>query len=820
MVSITKLAKSRLRYHKSRTVLSIIAVMLMTVLLMGLGTSVTALMDMNRQQAEAEGNVHATFSHLDRRQIDILKNHKEVESLEVSEIFASVEYGKINGYLTFTQEPKDGIYHGVGQLLEGREPQYADDLCASESFFQRVGVEPVVGNRFTLSFRPGGEGLIQTREFEICGILSEADITNLDINEEHIVYGARVSEALIDSYFTGDQREYYANLRVYGEEQKNYDEMVATINLVAEDIGCDENHVTCNTNYLYVMTDPGAEMAAIVTFIALLVILFSGLVIYSIYYVSVITDVQEIGKIKALGASSKQVRKMLLTEGFVVSVLALPPGLLVGYLIPRTFLPLIIKKMSSISVSAVPVESLHMFSFAVLLLVIAVTLLTVVLSLLRPMRMASKISPIEAIRYQESRVSTKSRGKRRRRSVTLGRLTAANLMRNKKRTIVTMVVMGLSCVLFLSFAGVLNSAQPEDIARREVPEGDFRLYLDCNWNDKEYPESNLNRIQQHNPMNSAFIEELKALPGVEKTTTDPRVLVSSDFPSELFEEGNRVSLSTFSKDEVSDYEKILEKGTIDYDLMSAENGAIFTSDHFMDEYGFEIGDTVDLMIYDGDDLVPLTIKICGSVDSGYDDYFLIPEEVFQHLGLKTDTTTSLNLFVSASQYDAVKSSLTEIADSNDYFTLYSLDEELKLGKATVNIVKYPMYLVLCMVAIISFMNLINTMITSIMTRKREIGILQSIGLSENQLRKMLDGEGLVFTVGALFAALTVGNLFGYLLFLWAKSSQMLSITQYHYPLWETVAVVVVFLLGQLVCSRLIQWQLRKESLIDRIRSRE
>ena len=480
MVSEKKLALSRIRHQKSRTLLTVIAVFLMTVLLMGLGTTVMGQKDLNRRQAMAENNIHAVFRDLNDQQVTVLSNHKEVEALETNELFATVEYGKINGYLTFTQSLKDGIYHGTGNLIEGRAPQNGNEISAPKAFFERIGVEPSVGNRFTLSFRPGGEGLVQTREFVICGILSGTDYSKLDISDAHIAYSAEISESLIREYFPEDQRTYYANLRVYGESDRNYDEIRDVIGGIAADIGCDENSITFNNDYLYVMTDPGSEMTAIVAFITLLIVLFSGLVIYSIYYVTVITDVREIGKLKALGATGKQIRKMLLTEGIIVSAFALPPGMLIGYLIPRVFLPLIFGKLSDTFAPDVSVEHLQMLSPVVILLVIAAVLLTVVISLLRPMQMASKISPIEAIRYQESKVPSKMKGSKKHRPVTPGRLTAANLRRNKKRTVVTMVTMGLSCVLFLSFAAMLNSARAEDIARREVPEGDFRLYLDCN----------------------------------------------------------------------------------------------------------------------------------------------------------------------------------------------------------------------------------------------------------------------------------------------------------------------------------------------------
>ena len=168
--------------------------------------------------------------------------------------------------------------------------------------------------------------------------------------------------------------------------------------------------------------------------------------------------------------------------------------------------------------------------------------------------------------------------------------------------------------------------------------------------------------------------------------------------------------------------------------------------------------------------------------------------------------------------DAVKEALSDVADSNERFSLYSRDEEMDIGAMSVSMVKYPMYAILLMIAVIGFMNLINTMITSIVTRKKELGMLQAIGLSDRQMTRMLSGEGLVFTAGTLAASLTLGNIFGYLIFLWGRDSGFMSVTEYHYPVWESLLLALVLVAGQLLVTWVIGRRMRRESLIDRIRN--
>ena len=48
----------------------------------------------------------------------------------------------------------------------------------------------------------------------------------------------------------------------------------------------------------------------------------------------------------------------------------------------------------------------------------------------------------------------------------------------------------------------------------------------------------------------------------------------------------------------------------------------------------------------------------------------------------------------------------------------------------------------------------------------------------------------------------------------------MSISRYHYPLWETVGLTLVLLIGQTAITLFINKKVKKESLIDRIRSEE
>ena len=175
---MTSLAGKRIKYNRSRTLLTIIAITLTTMLLMALGTSAIGLLDFNKQQASANSNAHATIRGLTGEQVEKLANHADVESLETNEIFATIEYDRMNGFLTFTDEIKEGITYGTGEIVEGRAAEKPNEIVGSRVFFERMDVEPEVGNTFPISFRVQGEGERQTKDFTISGITSERDISS------------------------------------------------------------------------------------------------------------------------------------------------------------------------------------------------------------------------------------------------------------------------------------------------------------------------------------------------------------------------------------------------------------------------------------------------------------------------------------------------------------------------------------------------------------------------------------------------------------------------------------------------------------------
>ena len=127
------------------------------------------------------------------------------------------------------------------------------------------------------------------------------------------------------------------------------------------------------------------------------------------------------------------------------------------------------------------------------------------------------------------------------------------------------------------------------------------------------------------------------------------------------------------------------------------------------------------------------------------------------------------------------------------------------------------YLFMAIVGLIGFMNLANTMIINITTKKQEYGVLQAVGMTNKQLNLCLQIQGLIFTVGTICVALAAGLPLGYALFSYAKHNGIFGMNVYHVPLIPILVMILLVGILQIVLSLVLSSNLKKETLVERIR---
>ena len=168
----------------------------------------------------------------------------------------------------------------------------------------------------------------------------------------------------------------------------------------------------------------GAFAESVPMYLGMILVFIAGyLIIYNIFQISVAADVQFYGKVKTLGMTTKQIKKMIYSQANRLCLMGIPIGLIAGWLLGVVLVPVLMGTVEGEAVvSANPVIFIGSAAFA---------WITVLISCLRPARMAGKISPIEALRMSDAADKGKRKVKKRRGKASLKKIAWSNLWRNK-----------------------------------------------------------------------------------------------------------------------------------------------------------------------------------------------------------------------------------------------------------------------------------------------------------------------------------------------------------------------------------------------------
>lgn len=755
-----------MRYHKSKNILTGIAVFLTTLLLFIVpAVGYDAISGQQAVINKLYPTWHALFRDVTGDTAEKLSVHHMISRWGLRSDVGYMASEDAEIAMLYLDEEGLDLYHI--ELAQGRLPETENEIVVSEGILEAFSQSGKIGDVITVPcqvYRNGGLDYIQEKEFVISGFIADTEI-----NREQKAYSAFVSRAFLEKEIPEEQIKYRFLFRIKTGDSANTDEIEEDINALAKQFDIPEQSVGINKDYLganYV--DPSYVPAIAVI---MLIIVGAGMItIYGIYYVSMGERIQEYGKIKAIGAT----RRQLILDG--------------------------------------KVQLYHVWFY---FLAAFVAVLTVFLSLLQPMKIASKVSEIEAMRYQDSH--TARRGKKVRKGytdITIGRLANIYLAGNKKKSAVTIFSMAATGLLVMVVATVLSCANPAEASRNSI-HAQYELSPVIEYNNKEHPELEWGEVQKENPLTEELKKEILQINGITSVETYTGTYVTSD----AFD-GDREWLAGVPKTGKQQLEEGIIEGNVTYEELKTGDKVIADKNLLYWWPDIRIGDVLDVVVEDGNGTHERKLEIAaiGEYPLSFTNYSYL---IMAQEGLESFSNYNLNYYYhihAEKPYDPeVEAQLKAIAEESGRMELRvwkDVYEEYKSNMAVTGGICYAFLGVLGMICI---MNMINTMIHSIHVRKKDLGILQAVGMSDTQLRRMLQMEGLFYTAGTLLIAVGGGSLAGYPIFLWAKDHGIFNISSYHYPIPASVILTVVLVSVQMILTVALGKIMKKESLIDRIR---
>jgi len=795
MINTTKIAKSNLKQNKSKSILIIITIILSTLMLSSIGIYIV---DAGAYQKENtikySGNYQGILANVDEKQADILSNHADVELTgEMNGV--GVEKLEDDSNISLAYMNEDALKLNSFEFIKGKLPSKENEIVLDSGALKALGYKNKdLGEKIKISYDDYKNDKKIEKEFIISGILKTSEIS-----EAGKYYYAIISESYMRNTRDMSQEDFNIYVKFNDKSNLSIEQAKEKLDKIANDIGLDTINTAVNENYINALK-PDMETIMGGVFVGLVIVLSSILVIYNIFYISIVTKVQEFGKLRAIGATKKQIKNIVFKEGFILAGIAIPIGIILGYVLAN----IIIKSFMDIDVKS--------SRLPVILSVVVISFISVVLSLLKPMKVASKVSIVDAVRYTGNKISNKSKRKGYK-NINLKRLSHANLERNKKRTYMTLASLILSGTIFITVSTALESFDAEKMAREHFPY-DIEVRLSgYEMNSDKNPKDNLNILQMDNPLSKDFFNQIKNMEGIKRIESARSVKIGmEDYDVEFKYD----LLQSINENDVKSLNKNIIDGKINLERLQTGDEIVITHVDTAKEMGVKAGDKIRLTLYDGDKKIKKEFKV-QAIAMGVPSFGIGKD--FIDRTLKYDSTSSLGIYTEEGKYQEIKDSIKKIAKNNGFLETDFIDSRIESNKATISFIKIMGYTLTGIIGVIGFMNLVNTMITSIVTRKKELGMLQAIGLTNKQLVKMLNSEAIYYTSGMMIGSILFGGILGYIAVIFLKKTG-LSYATYSLPIVPILLMIVCILIAQFITTYLIGRSFNKESLIDRVRYSE
>lgn len=847
MNTISRTALSNFRKNKSRNLLIGTAIALTAFLLTAAPTVILGFITIQNQAVnQYYPTFHAMYRDVDSQTTKKLLADERIEQAGLREDAAAM-YCDRDPDIRITMMSIDQAAAELSrqELAEGHLPEKAEEIVVSKGVLEAMGLEGTVGNRIQIPYRPnGGSETRETREFTISGMVTDSEISIRDG-----LYFCFVSEAFAGEILAENEHEYRIYLRLAGADGMTTDAIQEQIETLGGEYDIAKNEIVLNGEYLmanYVDPSVYSGLGLVLALIALV----GALTIYGIYYVSMLDKVQEYGRLRAVGATKRQIRQLVLREGLAVAAIAVPIGTFLGLLAGVQVIRLTARYSVSGDVAVaeqmkqiVEKGEVNLIQPWIIVFGVLISLSTVYISLQKPMRTAARISPIEALRFRggeenaaasrkksagrlhfrQKNGSTSGKTRKGYEEIDIRKLTLTNLSRNKKRTVMTIFTLGATGILFMVVAAVCSCMSPEDMVKDDLRE-DIQVSVDS-WSDPMYPERALNQIQQNNPLTEELKKQILQIDGVTDVDVDTSVNAMLEGPAEADGSPLVSSITGVSAKALEALKGYVAEGSLD-DPSLADGTGIILGEKFRDRFeemkDWKPGKTIRMELMDGEKILQKEFRIAAVVNGpiSYGGTWLaMPSDALQSL-CETDLTDCFEITVEPGMEKSAAEEIRQWTADLEYLEIRTYEEAYEEAQKSIGILLTGCYGVLLIFGLIGILNLVNTMINSVYVRRRELGMLQAIGMSERQTVHMLQMEGLFYTAGTLVLSLGLGSLLGYGAFLWTKKTGIFSITTYRYPVVPALVLSAAVLAVQLLVTYLVNRSFRKQSLIDRIRFAE
>lgn len=785
---IRKIVFAQLKHDKLKKYLSIFAISLATFLMTAVLLLVSGIIEVNTNGGNSiTGSYHALVSGLTKQQYEKLSADERIEKLGFNVLVKSASSDGLQLNISCSNE--DSLVLNGLSVSEGNMPQKKNEILVEKDYLSKQGIDAKIGDKIVLP----GENNQERQEFVISGYIKTSAK-----GTDRSLYAAIVSMEYfldIDGWNTLSPMAMFRLKSQYASESEQIQNEITEI--------CKEAGIlqSPSINHAYLELSQPSVLLVIAGIAGLAIVIMAGvLVIYCIFYISIINSIREYGQLRTIGMTEKQIKRLVYKEGTSLSLIAIPIGLIMGtflsyFLVPQGF------QFKNL-LWAYPIAIL--FSY-----------LTVRLSIRKPAVIAASVSPIEAYRYETgSNYGDKYKGKK----ITPISLAKEQIIRDKKKNVLTITSLVLTGVLLFGTSSILSSINARDMALSGFSLGQFYIRIQ----DQELRENALETVESNSPFTEESYNALGQVSGVKQITTITNLPVSNDLNAK---ESNGAIVGFDETDMDLIEECNLGKPIPKYQEIASKNQIIIGHPSDFEEYfGIqpEVGNSIKLKVFDGTETKEMEFSIAAVLDENKIgnngdkiDMLLLPNDSMKKI-VSSNMTYQWVIRVDEKMEQQAEKEIKQILVTNPRLAVTTLSGAIAQNENFLQGMILALAVIIIFISCFAIMNLLNTIFTGVIVRQKEFALMRSVGMTQKQLTIMVCCEGLLIVSVGLILSLIVGGFIGYLLCALLKNGLM-TYLNYQFPFSVTLVYCMLVVICSLLVSEIALRHQKNMSLIELLR---
>lgn len=787
---LNKLTIKNLKLNKKRSLGTIIGIILSVALICAVSNMVSSFRQTLIQNAINEsGYWHIRLYNVSNDKLKRLKLNKDIDNIyTISEDgYAKLDTIKneYKPYLKFYGMDKEAFNNLKFKLIKGRFPKNDNEIIISEHLNKngkanlKIDDEITVnvGDRVTLEddyilndsnpFDKGNEIIknSNTKKYRVVGIIKRPDVSFEPTSAPaYTTITTSTNEDNFSAFISlKNPRDKNSFVELLGA--RHYDEVVNM------EINNPRYDYTLNNELLrweaLKFSDSTFSMLLSIAEVVIFIIIFTSVFcIRNSFAISTTEKMKMYGMLSSVGATKKQIKKSVLTEGFILGLIAIPIGIICGIIAVFVLLKIVNLFLGEFLFNNID-GIVFKVSFIAIVISIILGFVTIYFSAISSAKKASKVSPIDNLRNNNdikmSSKKLKSPKLIKKVFKTGGVLAYKNLKRSKKKYRTTVVSLTVSIFVFISMFTFINEGFKQSGNYYQDYDYNYKITFNNNSSKDE-----INEIRNLDSVNASYLvyyaKSSILIDDISKINPEEPLECEYDKNDKCIKKYARLNIILLDDSTFKSYVKKV-KGNYDY---LKDKGILTDMDRFYDNkskkeyedriYTYKSGDTITSKL-NGNNISVGVGMVTDVMPYGFENvysnggYIVLNNKYFNNIDYYGS-----DLMINSSDTEQLTNDILNIDSELNY---YDMDEEAKAERSMVIVISIFLYGFIGVITLIGVTNIFNTITSNMELRQKEFAMLKSVGMTKKEFNHMINLETLFYSSKSLIYGSILGIIGSY-----------------------------------------------------------